>query len=111
MHDSIRLSASIFKTLPAGTLSAAAFKDIGVTGVVDATDRILYDSQAGALYYDPDGSASAAAVQCATLTGDPTLSAVDFTVAAAPKPRSLATRSMKAPHLRSARVPLYCEPT
>jgi Ca2+-binding RTX toxin-like protein len=47
---------------------------------LDANDHIIYDSGTGALYYDPDGSGSAAMVQFATLTGAPALGASDFLV-------------------------------
>lgn len=60
--DAIRLAKSIFAGLTAdakGVLVADQFKDIGKAGAtVDATDRILYDSKSGALYYDRDGSAT-----------------------------------------------------
>jgi hypothetical protein len=97
VHDRIQLANGVFTTLPAGALTAAAFKDIGVSGaVVDASDRILYNSQTGVLSYDDDGSGSDAAVQFATLSTHPTLSAADFTVAAAPATASSATGTTSA---------------
>jgi serralysin len=81
-NDSIHLENAVFRALPAtGTLSAAAFT-YG-TAAADATDRVIFDSNTGALYYDADGTGAAAAMQFATL--DPagfsgTLSAATFLV-------------------------------
>lgn len=73
VDDTVRLSKSIFSVLPAGQLAASAFKDIGDPGAfVDASDRVLYDSETGALFYDRDGSGSKYhAVQFASLTTHP----------------------------------------
>jgi Ca2+-binding RTX toxin-like protein len=46
----------------------------------DANDRFIYDTLTGKLFYDPDGSGSAAGQNIATLVGAPTLTAVDFEV-------------------------------
>jgi serralysin len=46
----------------------------------DATDRVVYNTTTGALYYDADGSGAGAAVLVATLQGAPTLSATDISV-------------------------------
>ena len=71
--DTIRLDQTIFSTLGIGALNIDAFKDIGVAGaVVDSTDRILYDHNTGALYYDADGSGTAARIQFAVLDNKPT---------------------------------------
>ena len=40
----------------------------------------LHNSSTGALYYDPDGGGGATALQFATLTGVPALTAADFLV-------------------------------
>ncbi|MGQ3213041.1 MAG: hypothetical protein ACT6U0_14580 [Shinella sp.] len=54
------------------------FKDITL-GPNDASDRILYNSDTGSLFFDGDGSGSTyKAVKFATLSGTPTLTAADF---------------------------------
>jgi serralysin len=61
-EDKIQLENAIFTALKsAGTLAAGAFN----TGAAatQADDRIIYDSNSGALFYDADGTGSAAAVQ------------------------------------------------
>ena len=49
-----------------GALSADAFHLGGTAG--DASDRILYDGSTGTLYYDADGTGSAAAKTFAVLS-------------------------------------------
>lgn len=68
-----------FTNLSPGQLSAGAFHVIG-QGSEDASDRILYDQLTGALYFDPDGIASASAVQFAQLSDHPILTAADIWV-------------------------------
>ena len=76
VDDEIILSRGIFTTLPAGTLAPGAFR-IG-TASADADDRIVYNSATGALLYDPDGVASGAAVQFATVSAGLALTSADF---------------------------------
>ena len=64
--------------LMTGTLTAAAFV-IGSTAA-DASDRIIYDSVAGALLYDSDGTGSAAAVQIAVLGTGLAMTNADFEI-------------------------------
>ena len=52
---------------------------LGATAA-DANDRILYDADTGALFFDADGTAATAAVQLATVANHAVLSAADFTV-------------------------------
>lgn len=79
--DRIQLENAVFTRLRStGTLSDDLFVAGDGAVALDANDHIIYDSGTGALYYDPDGSGSAAMVQFATLTGAPTLGASDFLV-------------------------------
>ncbi|MBP1857871.1 beta strand repeat-containing protein [Rhizobium herbae] len=78
--DRIELDHTIFTGLSIGALSVSAFKDTAVAEK-DANDRIIYNSDTGALLYDADGSGTAFGnVRFATLIGDPTLTAADFFV-------------------------------
>ena len=81
-QDTVRLSQTIFKALPYNELSTAAFNSgAGMTTAQDATDRIIYNTTTGALYYDPDGNLTKGKiVQFATLTGQPDISASDFQI-------------------------------
>jgi Ca2+-binding RTX toxin-like protein len=81
-QDTVRLSQTIFKALPYNDLSTAAFNSgAGMTTAQDATDRIIYNTTTGALYYDPDGNLTKGKiVQFATLTGQPDISASDFQI-------------------------------
>lgn len=80
--DHIQLENSVFTAftatgaLPAGSLVSGA----GVTAAIDGNDFLLYDSSAGALYYDPDGNGASPATQFAMLKGHPAIVAADFLV-------------------------------
>jgi Ca2+-binding RTX toxin-like protein len=52
----------------------------GFTSGGDASDRIVYDTSSGNLYYDADGSGAGAALLVATLQGHPAIAATDITV-------------------------------
>jgi Ca2+-binding RTX toxin-like protein len=78
--DTIHLDDLFFTALATGTLAASAFKDIA-DGPKDANDRIIYNSDTGALYYDADGSGSVYGnIRFATLIGNPNLTHADFVV-------------------------------
>jgi serralysin len=83
VDDSIHLSLSIFKALSLNQLSNDAFNSgAAMTTAQDATDRIIYNTTTGALYYDPDGNLTKGKiVQFATLSDHPdNVSAADFWV-------------------------------
>lgn len=61
-----------------GNIIPTDFKIIGTGGVVDASDRIIYDQTNGKLYYDSDGSGATAKVQIAVLTGAPVIDSIDI---------------------------------
>lgn len=75
--DTIHLSKTIFK-ISKGTLSKKAF----VVGdhFKDKDDRILYLKKAGALFYDPDGSGPAKAIQFANISPKLPISHKDFVI-------------------------------
>ncbi|WP_414472602.1 calcium-binding protein [Microvirga sp. M2] len=76
--DTIRLSHAIFSKIARGTLSSKAF----VVGdhVKDKDDRIIYYKAAGALFYDPDGTGKAEAVQIAFIGKNLSLTHNDFVI-------------------------------
>ena len=77
--DRLLLDDAVFAQLGGpGTLNGNAF----VTGAAaaDASDRIVYDSATGQLFYDADGSGAGAAVLFATLATGLNLAASDFIV-------------------------------
>ncbi|MGB3928463.1 MAG: calcium-binding protein [Sphingobium sp.] len=76
-EDSIWLARTVFRGTK-GALPADAF--VVGSAAVDASDRIIYDSTSGALFFDEDGSGSGGAVQFATLTPGLALSAADFLI-------------------------------
>jgi Ca2+-binding RTX toxin-like protein len=78
-HDRIYLSKKAFSHLAhKGTLSGDAF----VVGdhETDANDRIIYLKGSGALFYDPDGTGAAAALQIATIGKNLALKHSDFII-------------------------------
>ena len=59
-----------------GRFRAAA----GATGGADASDRMIYNTSTGQLYYDADGSGAGASQLIATLQGAPGVTATDISV-------------------------------
>jgi Ca2+-binding RTX toxin-like protein len=77
--ERILLDDAIFTRVGAvGQLTGAAF--YSGTAAHDADDRVIYNAKTGALFYDADGTGATAAVQFATVTGQPALHAADFWV-------------------------------
>jgi Ca2+-binding RTX toxin-like protein len=81
-QDRIELDNAVFAGLAEGPLSASAFKDLGHHGAtVDASDRILYNSDTGDLFFDADGSGGGfSAILFANVGRHTSLGAADFTV-------------------------------
>ena len=82
--DKIDLSKTIMTGLGASVapLSSDQFWS-NTTGLAhDGTDRIIYNTTTGALYYDADGTGSAAAIQIAIIGSHPTVAYTDFSVVA-----------------------------
>ena len=83
--DHLQFSLKLFKELGAvGDLTSDQFwSGAGVTAAHDATDRLIYNTTSGDLYYDSDGSGVRyAAVLVANLSGSPTLSYADIQIIA-----------------------------
>jgi Ca2+-binding RTX toxin-like protein len=77
--DLIALDKSVFTALGAdGALASSAFAKSKTA--TTTTQRILYDSASGDLYYDKDGSGTAAAVRFAHVTAGLGLTASSFSV-------------------------------
>ena len=77
--DTIFLASSIFAAAGAeGTLAADAFRSGAVA--LDASDRIIYDSATGNLYYDANGNTAGGSVLFAQLTAGLALTNADFVI-------------------------------
>ncbi|MBC7312012.1 MAG: calcium-binding protein, partial [Rhizobium sp.] len=79
--DAIWLENGVFTALgAAGALSSAAFVR-NTTGLAqDASDRLIYESDTGELYYDSNGSAAGGSVLIAVLNPNLLMTHMDFTV-------------------------------
>ena len=79
-NDTIRIDNAVFTTLALGNLAAGAFA-VNTTGLAgDASDRIIYESDTGKLFYDANGLGGAAGIHFATLTAGLALTQADFLV-------------------------------
>jgi Ca2+-binding RTX toxin-like protein len=81
--DTINLeNDDIFTALTTnGTLAASAFYSAaGATSAHDSTDRIVYNTMTGALFYDADGVGGTAAIQFAVLDNHTAITNADFVV-------------------------------
>jgi len=81
-EDTINLENVIFPSLTTtGTLAASAFfSAAGATSAHDSTDRIVYNTTTGGLFFDADGAGGVAAVEFAVLDNHAALTNVDFVV-------------------------------
>lgn len=82
VNDTIQLENAVFTALTAtGALSAAAFRANATGLAADSTDRIVYETDTGKLFYDRDGSGvSYDGVLFATLVNKPAITNLDFIV-------------------------------
>ena len=81
--DKLVFSKSIFAGLELGDLTSDAFwAGAGVKTAHDASDRLIYNTSTGALYYDADGAGGSAAIQVALLgtSMHPLLSYTDISI-------------------------------
>jgi len=83
-NDKIQLNQNLFKGVThIGALNPDEFHAAaGAKSAHDASDRVIYDTTSGKLYYDPDGSGGISAVQVALLgsTNHPTLIYTDIQI-------------------------------
>lgn len=78
--DTILLGKTQFGALTLGALTADAFA-ANTTGVAaDISDRIIYETDTGNVYYDADGTGRTGRVLVCTLEADLTLTASDFLI-------------------------------
>ena len=78
--DHILLENAIFLGLAAGALSGTAFSS-SIDGIAtDATDRIMYETDTGFLWYDADGNSAGLRVKFADLAGGLVMSAGEFAI-------------------------------
>ena len=78
--DSIALDEAIFGRIGASLSRAEFYARAGATGAHDLSDRIVYDTRSGKLYYDDDGRGGHAAVHFATLSNRSALDHGDFDI-------------------------------
>jgi Ca2+-binding RTX toxin-like protein len=80
VDDTIWVDDIIFTALTPGAITATTFV-ANLTGAATlASQRLIYETDSGALFYDPDGSGTAARVQFATLATGLLLTNADFLV-------------------------------
>ena len=78
--DTIQLDDAVFTALTAGVLASAAFR-ANTTGLAgDSSDRIIYETDTGELYYDANGNASGGGILFAKLGIGLGITAADFVV-------------------------------
>ena len=77
-QDTVRLENAVFTGLAEGALSASAFAASASGNAADASDRIIYETDTGKLFFDADGNGRAAKIQFATVDANLALTAADF---------------------------------
>lgn len=76
--DRIYLSSRNYDALSKGALSQTAFAANTSGSAQDASDRIIYETDTGRLFYDADGRGGATRQLVAILSGAPEVEAADF---------------------------------
>jgi Ca2+-binding RTX toxin-like protein len=79
-EDKIVLDDAVMSALGSAMTANQFYKAAGATQGHDKSDRVIYNTSTGALYYDKDGSGSQNAVKIAILANDPALSFTDFII-------------------------------
>ena len=81
VDDTIRLDNAYFTKVGGnGALKSGAFYANTTGKAHDASDRVIYDKDSGALYYDADGTGAKAGVCFATINKNLKMTAADFFV-------------------------------
>lgn len=80
IDDTIALENLVFLGLGAGALAASAFAANLTGNAADGTDRIIYETDTGKLFFDRDGTGLIAKVQFATLAINLGLTHSDFVI-------------------------------
>lgn len=78
--DVIRLDDKIFAGIGSALSTAEFYARDGAKKAHDSSDRIVYDSKTGNLYFDADGKGGDAAIVFATLANKPVLDHGDFAI-------------------------------
>jgi serralysin len=78
--DTIRIDNAVFAGLAGGTLAAGAFTANASGNAGDASDRIIYETDTGRLFFDADGTGAGAKIRFATLDPGLALTNADFVV-------------------------------
>ena len=78
--DTIQLENAVFRGLAAGRLSAAVFVKNTSGTAADASDRIIYETDTGKLFFDRDGTGAIAKVHFATIGTGHAVTNADFFV-------------------------------
>jgi Ca2+-binding RTX toxin-like protein len=88
-QDQIGLDAAAHANIGTGPFvagDARFFAGAGATSGQDASDRVVYNTSTGHLFYDADGNGAGASQLIATLEGAPGLAATDIVVVGAATP-------------------------
>ena len=78
--DRIWIDDAVFEGLSTGVLSAAEFQAHSSGQAQDASDRIIYDTDSGYLYFDADGTGSAGRIYFAQVDPGLAMTAAEFLV-------------------------------
>ncbi len=80
-EDTVKLENAIFTAIVGtGVLTAAQFVASAAGAAVDASDRIIYETDTGKLFYDSNGNAAGGSVHFATVSANLALTSADFFV-------------------------------
>ncbi len=79
-EDSLYLEYDVFKKLGQTLTGTEFYAAAGAVKAHDKSDRIIYNTDTGKLYYDDDGKGSHAPVLVATLVDKPLLTVDDFNI-------------------------------